>query len=323
MRHAGSRSGAVLVVVVLLALALLALAHGLLVSAELAYTTSAAHRDVVELDALAEGRVEEERRGGWQPWMDSLAVGASRTLPAVAVGGFSTRGRWRRLGTEAWLAGASASRDTRAPVTLRRLLWLMEPRARLAALPGVLSVGSGAPVTVQGVLVADSAPAVGVVADASLGLLDLRRLLELGDSLGPSGTPAPAELGGLCDVADVWNWGDPLRLYRPCGAHRPLKSRRGSLTVSGGEGQGVLTVDGDLVMTSGARFHGLVVTSGRLELRAASVLEGSVLALGGVFLDPTARVVGSPGRTLEALESLRGLAGAARPLHPAVRLGPG
>ncbi|MDX1495749.1 MAG: hypothetical protein R3253_16890, partial [Longimicrobiales bacterium] len=285
----GSRRGAVLVVVVLLSLALLGLAHGLLVSAELAYTTSAAHREVVELDALAQGRMQEEVAGGWRAWMDSVGVGDSRRTPLTGVGDASVQGRWRRLTSEVWLVKTWASRGRRPPVTLRRPVWLLDPARRLASLPGVVSVGPASPVNVLGTVTPDSAPALGVVAAPSLGVLDLRRLVERGDRLGSSATPGPLEAGAGCDVTDVWNWGDPVRPYRPCGGHRPLLSRVGDLTVAGGEGQGVLVVDGDVVM-AGTRFHGVVVASGRVELRNASVVEGRVVALGGIEVDAASRV---------------------------------
>ena len=72
-------------------------------------------------------------------------------------------------------------------------------------------------------------------------------------------TPQPSLTSGACDRADPANFGEPLGTG-PCARYAPLLWVRGDLELRGGRGQGVLLVDGDLVVSQGAEFHGVVVT---------------------------------------------------------------
>lgn len=84
-----------------------------------------------------------------------------------------------------------------------------------------------------------------------------------------AGTPAPRADGDLC-LPGGWNWGS-LRPSHACAAHVPLVHAPGDLTVRGGEGQGVLTVAGDLTLTGGFVFHGLLRVAGVLRVHDATV----------------------------------------------------
>lgn len=315
--------GAVLVVVVLLTVALLGVAHALLVASEAAYTVSRAHARAVELDAVATGGVEAELRRGWRAWMDSVAVGSVRLATDSISEGVGRTVTWRRLGDEAWTVAARAQPPSAAPLRSRRLVWIYDPAARIAALPAVVSTGPGAPVDIRGRVVSSGAPPLGTVDAPALGLLDLEAILNAADSTGPDGTPTPVEAGGVCDVSDAWNWGDPLRPYRPCGPYFVLEGRRGALTLTGGSGQGVVVVDGDLSLRSGAFFSGLVVASGVLSVTEGSMVEGRVVAFGGLDVGVTGEVVESSSRAREALAAVRTRLASPRLLHPALRLGPG
>ena len=88
-----------------------------------------------------------------------------------------------------------------------------------------------------------------------------------------SGTPRPSLVDGQCQPGP-WNWG-AFGQEGPCAAHRPLVHAHGDLVVHGGEGQGVLVVDGNLTVSDGFSFRWLIVVLGRLRL------EGGVIA-GGV-----------------------------------------
>ena len=94
--------------------------------------------------------------------------------------------------------------------------------------------------------------------------------------------PAPALDGaGECDAARSSNLGDPLRLLgaeSPCADYFPVLHAPGNMRIDGGTGQGVLLVDGDLTVAGGARFSGVVVVSGVLEITELSELHGAVLA---------------------------------------------
>lgn len=314
--------GAVLPVVVLMTLALLGLAHGLLVSAEGAYIASRAYARMVTLDSWVGGVMEAELGRGWESWMDSVALGEAWMDRYELPGELQTTVTWRRLAAESWLVEVRVTPAVGGPVGRRRLAWRYEPATRVSALPAVVSVGPDASVTVSGTVTSDGVPVVGVVAEPTLGLLPLARVLAASDPVGPSGTPGPVEVGGTCDTGQPWNWGDPMRPYRPCGDHLPLKGRAGPVVVNGGEGQGVLVVDGDVTLAGGALFHGMVLASGRVDVLDASVVEGRIVAFGGFGVGPGSLVVGSPERAEAALEAVRARLGSAILLHPAVRLGP-
>lgn len=71
-------------------------------------------------------------------------------------------------------------------------------------------------------------------------------------------TPAPHLTSGACDRGVTGNWGDPIP-GTPCASYAPLIWAQGDLEMRGGAGQGVLLVDGDLTLSQGAVFHGVVI----------------------------------------------------------------
>jgi hypothetical protein len=91
-------------------------------------------------------------------------------------------------------------------------------------------------------------------------------------------TPAPAVSGGACQRGLQANWGDPGGTS-PCATYFPVISARGDLTISGGAGQGILLVDGDLRLEAGASFVGLVVASDDIITRpGGGVILGAAMA---------------------------------------------
>jgi hypothetical protein len=97
-------------------------------------------------------------------------------------------------------------------------------------------------------------------------------------------TPAPAAFGSACDASVRDNWGEPHRQVpgAPCQDHFPIIYVDGDLTLGGGRGQGILLVRGDLDISGGTDFVGLVVTTGRLRLaEGGGLLVGAVLVLNG------------------------------------------
>ncbi len=110
----------------------------------------------------------------------------------------------------------------------------------------------------------DSAAAGGTLAAwATRAAAEIR---SLADKWVQSGTltPAPRSSGGACLVGDPANWGDPDSPGSACGDHFPVIHASGDLELLGGRGQGVLLVDGDLVVRGGFRFRGPVVVNGHL-----------------------------------------------------------
>lgn len=74
---------------------------------------------------------------------------------------------------------------------------------------------------------------------------------------------------GKCDYANPGNWGEPWRpvsssYVAPCADYFPIVFHEGNLHLSGGRGQGVLLVNGDLVMDGGFEWYGLVIISGEV-----------------------------------------------------------
>ncbi|MEO6445767.1 MAG: hypothetical protein ABIZ91_13570 [Gemmatimonadaceae bacterium] len=98
--------------------------------------------------------------------------------------------------------------------------------------------------------------------------------------LAPSSviTAAPALTPSGCDRTRNDNWGDPSGAG-PCGSYAPLIWARGDIELRGGAGQGVLLADGDVTLSAGATFAGVVIT--RDDLRSAGIggtILGAVLA---------------------------------------------
>lgn len=95
-------------------------------------------------------------------------------------------------------------------------------------------------------------------------------------------SPSPTLDGaGECDVGRLDNLGDPLRTlgpHSPCADHFVVMHAPGNMRIEGGEGQGMLLVDGNLTLARGARFSGVVVVRGVLEITERSELHGSALA---------------------------------------------
>jgi hypothetical protein len=116
-------------------------------------------------------------------------------------------------------------------------------------------------------------------------------------------SPAPAADGGFCDTGAVLNWGSPSDSLGPCGGYRPRVASEGSLTLEGGEGQGVLVVDGDLRLRSGARYAGVVLVSGDLTLDGGALLQGLARVRGSVRVVAGSRLAGAFCPALLALEA--------------------
>jgi hypothetical protein len=96
---------------------------------------------------------------------------------------------------------------------------------------------------------------------------------------GSRQTP-PQRSGADCDTGSQLNWGDPARPDAVCGSYLPIIHVLGDLTLTAGEGQGILLVDGNLTFEGGYRFYGLVLVRGTI---AASLPAGYVTLHGAVF----------------------------------------
>jgi hypothetical protein len=69
-----------------------------------------------------------------------------------------------------------------------------------------------------------------------------------------------------CDTASNMNWGNPLSPAGMCGTHFPIIYSTGNLDIaSSAAGQGILLVEGDLMVQGGFRFYGPVIVRGELQ----------------------------------------------------------
>jgi hypothetical protein len=75
----------------------------------------------------------------------------------------------------------------------------------------------------------------------------------------------PATLAGppvSCNYSAALNWGDPLNPLGKCFDYFPIIYSAGDLLVSGGVGQGILLVGGNLQVSGGFQFFGPVIVQG-------------------------------------------------------------
>lgn len=63
---------------------------------------------------------------------------------------------------------------------------------------------------------------------------------------------------GLCDKGNLQNWGDPRNINHPCHFYWPIIYAPGDLHLSGGYGQGILIVEGELELSGNFEFAGIV-----------------------------------------------------------------
>ena len=118
---------------------------------------------------------------------------------------------------------------------------------------------------------------------------DVTRLTELAGvalASGASVTPSPAEAAGECAPGPA-NWGGGTGA---CASHRPVIVAGGDLRIRGGEGQGILIVDGRLVIEGPFRYTGLIVATGELVTAG-----GPVSLTGAVFVGPDGDVTVGEG----------------------------
>ncbi len=72
-------------------------------------------------------------------------------------------------------------------------------------------------------------------------------------------SPAPTVSAGSCNRIDPANWGDPLSSTSLCAHWFPLIWAQGDIELQGGVGQGILLADGDVTLSAGTRFFGIII----------------------------------------------------------------
>ena len=220
------------------------------------------------------------------------------------------------------------------------VVWLLDPSVRVAAAAAVVEAGAEAEldgvVTESGWLSASTPAEARVCADELhvLDSLDARVpplfALSSPDPDGPTApglgllpgdtvlsrvpgreagmvSPRPVTSAGRCAELRS-NWGSPSDPTGPCGARMAAVASEGDLVMRGGEGQGVLVVEGSLHLTAGARFAGVVLSGSDLWIEAGATLVGMARVGGALHVRDTAQVEGSAcaaARALRAAYTLR------------------
>jgi len=99
-----------------------------------------------------------------------------------------------------------------------------------------------------------------------------------------------------CDVTDVYNWGEPLRPgVVGCYGHYPIIYIGSSVHInSDGRGQGILLVNGDLVINGTFDFYGLVIVRDDIDLgNGTAQIHGAVYAANSSIGDPLNSITGN------------------------------
>ncbi len=93
---------------------------------------------------------------------------------------------------------------------------------------------------------------------------------------------------GSCNTGDPNNWGDPLNPASTCGSYFPIIYAPGNLRLNVGVGQGILLIQGDLIVNGTFEFYGIVIVRGSMTTQgggAGSIhFRGAVMAA-NVLLD--------------------------------------
>lgn len=87
-----------------------------------------------------------------------------------------------------------------------------------------------------------------------------------------------------CDRNRASNWGDPTHAYpdQSCQPYFPIIHVTGNLKLTGGAGQGILLVDGNLDASGGVNFYGPVIVKGALSVTGNS---SGARFIGGVMAE--------------------------------------
>jgi type II secretory pathway pseudopilin PulG len=145
-------------------------------------------------------------------------------------------------------------------------------------------------------------------------------LAALADVVPPPGStvsPSPVVTGLTCDPSAPGNWGDPRRLG-VCADYFPVIWAPGDLSIAGGQGQGILLVEGDLTIVGPVTFAGVVLVRGRLRATGGpTLLTGAVLVespdpVGAATIDGATSIVYSRCAVGEALAAAPALLPIAR-----------
>ncbi|MEK6769231.1 MAG: PilX N-terminal domain-containing pilus assembly protein [Gemmatimonadota bacterium] len=282
-----------------------ALVTGAFFAAEQELRVGRNSRDAQRALAAAEAGVAGALGGGGGFAPGALAPGDSQTSAGTVQGGagdFTVT--VRRLNGELFLLRAVGRDPAGASLrTVGLVMRLLPPPARFEA-PLTVEVPPPAGVAgaVDGVdrdppgwtcdaVARDTVPAVvvdsaKVVWDSLVALA--RTVYQPADLTGPIVDVAPVGDAATCDEPARGNWGEPARpaTVAGCASYFPVVYARGDLTLSGGRGQGLLLVEGDLTMEGGFVFDGIILARGALKFRGSGASVRGAIAAASVRAGP-------------------------------------
>jgi hypothetical protein len=119
------------------------------------------------------------------------------------------------------------------------------------------------------------------------------------------------------------NWGDPehLDVRTQCRSYFPIIHVTGDLQLSGGVGQGILLVDGDLGAQGGVAFFGPIIVRGKLSVTgggSAPRFVGGVMAANSIDLSDS-KIAGGALVSYSSCAISKAVNGSARPMFNAQR----
>jgi hypothetical protein len=223
----------------------------------------------------------EQTVATWNRQWNALARGFGQTLTLSTPDGAALNVNVARLADELFLV-TSEARAGPARRQVARVVRLDTDDPPLRAALGLQGVGQvGESVAIDG---SDHSPsgwdctAPGpplppfiIIADTSellrFGHFDWDELVSLATTrLTQSVTnPSPRWTDEECDTNDPTNWGEPTRSNGgACTGYFPVVHAPSDLTISGGRGEGLLLVDGDLTLQGGFEFFGALLVRGAL-----------------------------------------------------------
>lgn len=138
---------------------------------------------------------------------------------------------------------------------------------------------------------------------------------------------SPVVTNGVCTKSATLNWGAPVHTVpaNACQNYFPIiyakSSSSGVLKLSGGKGQGILLVDGDLEISGGFEFYGPVIVRGRIKAvgtAGGGKLTGAVMAA-NVLIEDDSQVLGDATIRYSSCAIEKAIAGSANPRRLAER----
>ncbi len=262
-----------------------------------------------------------------------LAIHASGGAPVSQVGDSATEvartpygpSGWQRvldlrLSSEMHLFLGEATLDGDTPARSGRLVWWLDPATRVAAYRGVVEsdsvdIAQGARLTADSIL----AGRAGIPSCDAFPLLAVAFARQVGPTAPLPGPPEWGSWDGQSDFASVrLGWYGRGALSRladhrvEAGASLPSVDCTGcwsGLVFSEGStaitqrGAGVLIVEGDLTLASGASWTGLILVSGNFNAAPNASIQGMMRVGGLASFEPGAIADGSACAALYALLS--------------------